>query len=114
MNPLEAGLAGMLDLDRPDFVGRDALRAVRAAGPARQTVGLVCDGPPFPIMEQHWQVRGPDGAEAGVARWAVYSFALERNIAVVLIDAALDPAAGLTVDAPDGSRRGVPHPIPFV
>ena len=35
MNPLEAGLAGMLDLDRPDFVGRDALRAVRAAGPAR-------------------------------------------------------------------------------
>ena len=46
-------------------------------------------------MEQHWPVLGADGgAPAGVARWAVYSFALERNIAVVLVDAGLDPAAG--------------------
>jgi hypothetical protein len=43
----------------------------------------------------------------------VYSFALERNIAVVLVDAGLDPA-GLIVDAADGPRRGEPHPIPFV
>jgi aminomethyltransferase len=64
-------------------------------------------------MEQHWPVRTPSGAPAGVARWAVYSFALERNIAVVLVDAGLDPA-GLIVDAADGPRRGEPHPIPFV
>jgi aminomethyltransferase len=114
MNPIEAGLGGLLDLDRPSFVGREALRAVRAAGPARRTVGLVCDGPPFPVMEQHWPVRAPDGGPAGVARWAVYSFALERNIAVVLVDAGLDPAAGFTVEAADGPRRGEPHPIPFV
>jgi aminomethyltransferase len=114
MNPLEAGLEGMLDLDRPDFVGREALRAVRDRGPARRTIGLVCDGPPFPVMEQHWDVRASNGAPAGVARWAVYSFALERNIAVVLVDAALDPAAGFDVVAPDGPRHGAPHPIPFV
>ncbi len=114
MNPIEAGLGGLLDLDRPGFVGREALRAVRAAGPARRTVGLVCDGPPFPVMERHWPVHAPGGAVAGVARWAVYSFALERNIAVVLVDAGLDPADGLTVEAPDGPRRGEPHPIPFV
>jgi glycine cleavage system aminomethyltransferase T len=114
MNPIEAGMGALLDLDRPDFVGRDALRAVRERGPARRTVGLVCDGPPLPIMEQHWPVRTPAGQPAGVARWAVYSFALERNIAVVLVDAGLDPAAGLIVDAVDGPRRGEPHPIPFV
>ncbi len=114
MNPIEAGMSALLDLDRPDFVGRDALRAVRERGPARRTVGLVCDGPPFPVMEQHWPVRTPAGDLAGVARWAVYSFALERNIAVVLVDAGLDPAAGLVVDAADGARRGEPHPIPFV
>jgi aminomethyltransferase len=113
MNPLEAGMGALLDLDRPGFVGRDALRAVRERGPARRTVGLVCDGPPFPVMEQHWPVRAPSGAPAGVARWAVYSFALERNIAVVLVDAGLDPA-GLIVDAADGPRRGEPHPSPFV
>jgi hypothetical protein len=49
-----------------------------------------------------------------VARWAVYSFALERNIAVCLVGAGVDPAAGLLVQAPDGPRRGEPHPIPFV
>jgi glycine cleavage system aminomethyltransferase T len=114
MNPIEAGMGALLDLDRPNFVGRDALRAVRERGPARHTVGLVCDGPPFPVMEQHWPVRTPAGVPAGVARWAVYSLALERNIAVVLVDAGLDPAAGLVVDAPDGPHRGEPHPIPFV
>ncbi|HEY2790236.1 MAG TPA: hypothetical protein VGI72_12350, partial [Gaiellales bacterium] len=72
------------------------------------------EGPPFPIMEQHWPVHGADGAPAGVARWAVYSFALERNIAVVLVDAALDPTAGFDVVTPDGPRRGAPHSIPFV
>jgi hypothetical protein len=44
----------------------------------------------------------------------VYSFALERNIAVVLVDAALDPTAGFDVVTPDGPRRGAPHSIPFV
>jgi glycine cleavage system aminomethyltransferase T len=113
INPLEAGLDGLLDLDR-DFVGGEALRAVREAGPARRTIGLVCDGAPFPKMERHWPVETGAGERAGIARWAVYSFALERNIAVCLVDAAVDPAGGLLVRAPDGARRGAPHPIPFV
>ena len=113
MNPIEAGVGPLLDLDR-DFVGGEALRAVRDNGPARHTVGLVCDGDPFPPMEPHWPVTAADGADAGVARWAVHSFALDRNIAVCLVDARLDPARGLTVQAPDGPRRGEPHAIPFV
>jgi glycine cleavage system aminomethyltransferase T len=113
MNPIEAGIGGLLDLDR-DFVGGEALRAVRAGGPARRTVGLVCDGDPFPPMEQHWPVATASGGAAGVARWAVYSFALERNIAVCLVDAGLDADGGLIVQAPDGPRRGEPHPLPFV
>ena len=113
MNPIEAGIGSLLDLDR-DFVGGDALRAVRDAGPARRTVGLVCDGEPFPPMEDHWVVETPAGEEAGVARWAVYSFALEQNIAVCLIGAEIDAAAGLLVQAPDGPRSGTPHATPFV
>ena len=113
MNPIEAGIGSLLDLDR-DFVGGEALRAVRDAGPARRTVGLVCDGEPFPPMEEHWVVETPEGEEAGVARWAVYSIALERNIAVCLVDAGADPTEGLLVQAPDGARTGTPHAIPFV
>src|SRR6478672_2718043 len=51
MNPLEAGMAGMLDLDGADFVGRDALRAARDAGPPRATVGLVVEGEPVPRLD---------------------------------------------------------------
>jgi hypothetical protein len=53
-------------------------------------------------------------ARSPSASWAVYSFALERNIAVCLVDARVDPSAGLLVRSPDGPRRGEPHPIPFV
>jgi glycine cleavage system aminomethyltransferase T len=113
MNPIETGMGSMLDLDRPDFVGREALRAVRDDGPARRTVGLVCDGDPFPIMEQHWTITAGDGEPVGVARWAVYSYALERNIVVALVDAGADPQ-GLIVEASDGPRRCEPHPMPFV
>jgi glycine cleavage system aminomethyltransferase T len=113
MNPIEAGMGSLLDLDRPDFVGRDALRAVREDGPARRTVGLVCDGDPFPAMERHWPITAADGEPVGVARWAVYSFALERNIVVGLVDAGADPAE-LIVEAADGPRRCEPHPLPFV
>ena len=113
MNPIEAGIGPLLDLDR-DFVGGEALRAVRDNGPARHTVGLVCDGEPFPPMDRYWRVTTADGGAAGVARWAVYSFALERNIAVCLVDVRVDAADGLLVQAPDGPRRGAPHPTPFV
>ena len=74
----------------------------------------MCDGDPFPPMDRHWQVTTADGGAAGVARWAVYSFALERNIAVCLVDVRVDEADGLLVQAPDGPRRGEPHPTPFV
>jgi aminomethyltransferase len=106
-------MGSLLDLDRPDFVGRDALRAVRENGPARRTVGLVCDGAPFPVMERHWPITAFDGEPVGVARWAVYSFALERNIVVGLVDAGADPG-GLIVEASDGPRECEPHPLPFV
>ena len=115
MNPIEAGIGGMLDLER-DFVGGDALRAVRDAGPARRTVGLVCDGEPFPPMELHWPVTTADGAGAGVARWAVYSFALERNIAVCLVDARLDPARRAHRPGPGRAtaRRAARDPVRLV
>ena len=113
MNPLEAGMAALLDLDGRDFVGADALRTVAANGPARVTLGLVCDGPAFPPMDDYWPVVTEAGEPAGVARWAVWSYALERNVAVVLVDAGLADAP-LAVFAPDGDRPGTPHALPFV
>jgi len=113
MNPIEAGMEAMLDLDGAPFAGREALRAVRERGPARRTIGLRCDGPQFGRMERFWPLVA-GGAEVGVVRWAVYSFALEANIAIALVDAAVPDDAEFVVRAPDGDRAARVHPLPFV
>ncbi len=112
MNPIEAGIERMLELDGADFVGRDALLAVRRDGARRRTVGLICDGPAFPWLEEFWPVT-QSGREVGVARWAVRSYALDRNIAIALVETGTGDD-GLVVHAPDGPRDATPHPIPFV
>ena len=43
-NPLEAGLGWVVKLDAGDFIGRDALRAAKAAGLERKLVGFEMTG----------------------------------------------------------------------
>jgi aminomethyltransferase len=95
-------------------MGREALREERARGSRRRTVGLVADGGPFPWLEDFWPVLDGDGGALGVARWAVYSYALERNIAIALVAAAVRDDDRLIVRAPDGDRAARVHAIPFV
>jgi aminomethyltransferase len=114
MTALEAGLEPLLQLDGEPFMGREALLAERARGPRRRTIGLAVDGAPFPFLENFWPVLDAAGDEVGVARWAVFSYALEHNIAIALVDAAVGDADVLTVRAPDGDRAARVHAIPFV
>jgi aminomethyltransferase len=106
----------MLDLDRPSFVGRDALRRVRDQGATRETIGLV--GAPgdhsLPWLTDFWPLQMADGSEAGVVRWAVYSFALERPIAIALVDTAAAGASEYVAQSPDGPISMTRHPFPFV
>lgn len=62
VNPYEANLGRVVKLDKGDFVGRDALAAVEAAGPARRLVGLVMTDEG--IARHGYPVMDP-GAEAG-------------------------------------------------
>jgi glycine cleavage system aminomethyltransferase T len=114
MNPLEAGLEGMIDLDGAEFVGRDALRAVRDAGPSRRTIGLLVDGDPVPRLEDFWPLLDGRGKQVGVARWAVWSYALETSIAIALVDAAVAADEPLTLRTPADDRSTRSHAIPFV
>jgi glycine cleavage system aminomethyltransferase T len=114
MTALEAGLEPLLQLDGADFMGREALLAERARGPRRRTIGLVAEGEPFPFLEDFWPVLDGDGREVGVARWAVFSYALERNIAIALVAAGVADTDELVVRAPDGDRAARVHTIPFV
>ena len=62
-NPLEAGLGWVVKPDAKDFIGRDALLAVKAAGLKRKLLGFEIEGKAgiarhgYPIMDRS---RGPD------------------------------------------------------
>ena len=78
--PYEAGLGFAVRLDKEvDFIGREALRAARAAGPSRRLRCLVLDDPRS-IALGNEPVR-IDGAIVGRITSGGYGFAVERSIA---------------------------------
>ena len=49
-NPYEAGLGFAVRLNKGDFIGREALRQIKAAGPARRLRCLALDDPAAALM----------------------------------------------------------------
>ena len=85
-NPFELGLDRLVDLEMDSaFIGKDALRAIRAQGVSRLLVGLEIDGPPLARPnEKHWPLIVND-QELGHVTSAVYSPRLEKNIALGMV-----------------------------
>jgi glycine cleavage system aminomethyltransferase T len=80
------------------------------AGPRRATIGLTADGDPVPRLGDFWPVLNTDGVKVGIARWAVWSYALESSIAIALIDS--EAAAEQCVLRAPTAIAPRPHPIP--
>jgi aminomethyltransferase len=53
--PLEAGLAFFIDLEKPEFLGRDSLLAQKESGPKQRLVALKADGK-SPPLRAHYSV----------------------------------------------------------
>jgi aminomethyltransferase len=87
-NPFELGLDRLVNLDTDaEFVGKDALRRIRADGVARKQVGLILDtGPLERPNTEFWPIL-KDAARIGRVTSAVYSPRLEKNIALAMVDA---------------------------
>jgi len=112
MNPFEAGGEHLVNLDRGDFVGRDALLAIRDAGVQRRTVGLFIEGD-LPRLEWFWPMTDAAGKE-GTVRWAMHSFALDHSVGIALVDAAVSTGDTVTVHHPLGSVKAQVTTLPFV
>jgi len=87
-NPYELGLDRLVNLDmEADFIGKAALRRIRAEGARRKQVGLIIDGAPlkgpntrvWPVLRQ--------GTTIGKVTSAVYSPRLARNVALAMVSA---------------------------
>lgn len=83
-NPYEAGLGWTVKLDKGDFVGREALVEVKAAGPSHVTVGLRGAGRTIP---RHGAEVLAGGDSLGTVTSGTWSFFLEQGIGMARLRA---------------------------
>ena len=83
VNPYEAGLGWTVKLDKGEFVGRDALRKVKAEGPRRRLVGLTMAAGDIP---RHGAAVTHDGTRIGTVTSGTHSFFLGHPIALALVE----------------------------
>ncbi|ODT58103.1 MULTISPECIES: glycine cleavage T C-terminal barrel domain-containing protein [Paracoccus] len=87
-NPYELGLDRLVNLEiEADFIGKDALRQIRAMGPTRRQVGLVIEGAPLKGPNTtFWPVTNGDRT-VGKVTSAIHSPRLGQNIALAMLSA---------------------------
>jgi len=113
INVFEAGLDRWLKLDKGNFIGRDALLAVQAAGgPKRKIAGLemVDRG----IARDGYKVHDLDGKEVGVVTSGSPAPYLKTNIALALIPTEVAASgAEVIVQCRANQVKAKQVPIPF-
>ena len=84
-NPLEAGLGWVVKPAKGDFLGRAAIEAVRAQGPARKLVGLeMADR----SVARHGYPVVKGDAPIGIVTSGTFGPSVERSIAMAYVAAA--------------------------
>ena len=86
ISPVEACLSMFCKLDKPEFIGKEAIAAQKAAGPARKIVGLEINGPA--IARHGYEVLDGEDNVVGHVTTGYRSITLDKNIAMALVDAA--------------------------
>ena len=109
--PWEAGLDWIVKLDKGDFVGRDALVAARANGPARRLVGFEVTGRGI-AREGHRILVG--GRDVGHVTSGTFSPTFEKALGLAYVESALaEPGTSLEIDVRGRAvpARVVPYPF---
>ena len=117
-NPYEVGLGWTVDLDQAaDFIGKQALKRVKAEGVRRKLVGVEIHGEPLDgWLEERWPVHAAaEGQRIGHVSAVVYSPRLEKNIGYATVPTGhAGLGTRLTIGAPDGARTATVVRKPFV
>ena len=113
INVLEAGLDRWLKLDKGDFIGRDALQAVKeAGGPKRKVIGLemIDRG----IARDGYSVSDLECREIGVITSGSPAPFLKTNIAMALVPAEVaESGSDVLVQCRANQVRAKQVPVPF-
>ena len=105
-NPFVIGMDEFVNLDQPlDFIGKKALRKIKAEGAQRRLIGVEISGEPLPGSNEHfWDVLR-NGKKIGHVTRCVFSPRLEKNIGWANVPVE-QSAVGTKIDieTPDGIR----------
>ena len=85
ITPVMAGLGMFCKLDKPEFIGKDALVKQKAEGPARKLVGIEIHDNAIP--RAGYPVELEDGTQVGVVTTGYHSISLDRSICFALVEA---------------------------
>ena len=86
ISPVMAGLGMFCKLDKPEFVGKDALVAQKAEGVARKLVGIELSDNAVPRAS--YPVELEDGLPVGVVTTGYHSISLDKSICFAMVDSA--------------------------
>jgi aminomethyltransferase len=108
-NPYTIGMGRLVNLDREDdFIGKEALKKIKAEGPKRKLVGIEIDGDPITSAPEHlWPVKDSDDVIGHITR-CIHSPRLNKNIgyANVPVDYA-DIGTKISIDSPQGTLGAI-------
>ena len=115
-NVYEIGLDYLVDENKSaDYIGRVALKRIKAEGVKQKLVGIEIDGARIEMNAVAWAA-AVNGSSIGKVTSAIYSPRLKKNIGYAMLPAAHTAlGTALTVIIPGaGSRKATIVPRPFV
>ena len=115
-NPFTIGFGRLVDLDQDaDFIGKEALKAIKEKGLTEKLVGIELEGDPIrQAPENFWPIRNSDNKKIGRVSRAFFSPRLQKNIGLGIVD--IDYADEFTkffVSTPHGDLESVVVSMPW-
>ena len=112
ISPLEAGLSWAINLDKSQFLGKDALLKEKANGIKRRLVGIKAVERAIP--RSHMRVLDVDKKDIGEITSGTFSPTLKSGIALALVDSKIEINDKVFVDVRGNSLEFVVTKPPFV
>ena len=114
-NPFTIGLGRLVNLDQEiDFIGKEALKAIKEKGLTEKLVGVELEGDPIlKAPENFWPVKS-NNKKAGRLSRAFFSPRLKKNIGLAIIDIDFaEEGTTVLVASPNGDLTSTVVSLPW-
>ena len=114
-NPFTIGLGRLVNLDQEiDFIGKEALKAIKEKGLTEKLVGVELEGDPiFKAPENFWSVKSNNKKVGRLSR-AFFSPRLKKNIGLAIIDIDFaEEGTTVSVASPNGDLTSTVVSLPW-